>query len=95
MIKKIRQQQQNVNDSCRDCGSVVDIGAVIDEHDTELVLVFKTETAQADAQNMIVKAQNRFDQVNVKVNQLGYEVELILAFSVTVEKMLFQLENGL
>lgn len=96
MVKIIRQQQQkNVSDSCSDCGSFVDIGAVIDEHDTELVLLFKTETAQEDAQNMVIKAQNRFEQINVKVNLLDHGVELILGFSVTVEKMLFQLENGL
>lgn len=92
MVKTIRQQQQNVNDSCSDCGSFVDIGAVIDEHDTELVLVFKTE---ADAHNIATRAQQRFEQVHVDIKQLDKGIELTLIFAVTVEKMLFQLENGI
>ncbi|MGL4615543.1 MAG: DUF406 family protein, partial [Shewanella sp.] len=30
----IAGQAHTVNDTCTDCGSFVDIGAVIDEHDT-------------------------------------------------------------
>lgn len=94
MVNTIKQQQQNVNDSCSDCGSFVDIGAVIDEHDTELVLVFKGNAAEIEAHKVASTAQNRFDKVDVKIVHLGEDVKLILYFSVTVEKMLFQLENG-
>jgi len=94
MVNTIKQQQQNVNDSCSDCGSFVDIGAVIDEHDTELVLVFKWEAAEIEAHKLASTAQTRFDKVDVKFVHVGDDVKLILYFSVTVEKMLFQLENG-
>lgn len=95
MIDTIKKQQDNVNDTCTDCGSFVDIGAVIDEHDTELKLVFNGDNAENEAQVIADKAKNRFDKVDTVLNKSSDKVELVLTFSVTVEKMLFQMENGL
>ena len=44
----IEAQSPTVNDTCTDCGSFVDIGAVIDEHDTLLTLNFVGDSAQTD-----------------------------------------------
>ena len=93
MVNKIREQQQNVNDTCSDCGSFVDIGTVIDEHDTELTLVFNGENAKNDAQNIANKATERFEHVIIDMTDLENSIKLTMTFSVTVEKMLFQLEN--
>ncbi|GAA0782384.1 MULTISPECIES: DUF406 family protein [Pseudomonadati] len=93
MVKKIREQQQNVNDTCTDCGSFVDIGAVIDEHDTELMLMFTGESAKNDAQAIANKAIQRFDHVVVDMAMMDNNIQLTLTFAVTVEKMLFQMEN--
>ncbi|MCW3173856.1 YfcZ/YiiS family protein [Shewanella subflava] len=93
MVNKIREQQQNVNDTCSDCGSFVDIGTVIDEHDTELTLVFNGENAKNDAQNIANKATERFEHVIIHMTDLENSIKLTMTFSVTVEKMLFQLEN--
>ena len=40
MKRHNRSKSPTVNDTCTDCGSFVDIGAVIDEHDTLLTLNF-------------------------------------------------------
>ena len=93
MVKKIREQQQNVNDTCTDCGSFVDIGAVIDEHDTELTLIFNGENAKFDAQEIVNKATQRFEHVVVDLSDVDNSIKLTFTFAVTVEKMLFQLEN--
>ncbi|MCL1142504.1 DUF406 family protein [Shewanella gaetbuli] len=94
-MKKIVEQQDNVNDTCTDCGSFVDIGAVIDEHDTLLSLSIEGDDANEKAQQIAEKARQRFSHVEVNINEQQDKVELNLTFSVTVEKMLFQLENGL
>lgn len=91
----IAEQSPTVNDTCTDCGSFVDIGAVIDEQDTLLELNFAGEQAKADAAVMIERAQARFKhtQATLTVHETG--VLLQLTFDVSVEKMIFQLENGL
>lgn len=95
MIDTIKKQQDNVNDTCTDCGSFVDIGAVIDENDNVLNLIFNGENAEKEAQLVVEKAKNRFDKVDAVINQNDNKVDVVLTFSVTVEKMLFQMENGL
>lgn len=91
----IAGQASTVNDTCTDCGSFVDIGAVIDEQDTALELTFTGAQAEVDATNMLERAQARFSQTqgNIVPNNAG--ATLTLVFDVSVEKMIFQLENGL
>ncbi len=91
----IEAQSPTVNDTCTDCGSFVDIGAVIDEHDTLLTLNFVGDSAQADAESMATRAQTRFAEVQTEFVTKAESVDLLLTFNVSAEKMIFQLENGL
>ena len=91
----IEAQNPAVNDTCTDCGSFVDIGAVIDEHDTLLTLKFTGDSAQADANEMAARAQARFAEVQTQYVTKTTGVDLLLTFGVSAEKMIFQLENGL
>ncbi|MGI2188062.1 DUF406 family protein [Shewanella oncorhynchi] len=91
----IEAQSPTVNDTCTDCGSFVDIGAVIDEHDTLLTLNFVGHSAQADAESMATRAQTRFAEVQTEFVTKTEGVDLLLTFNVSAEKMIFQLENGL
>ncbi|WP_173496690.1 DUF406 family protein [Shewanella sp. ISTPL2] len=91
----IEAQSPTVNDTCTDCGSFVDIGAVIDEHDTLLTLNFVGDSAQADAKSMATRAQTRFAEVQTEFVTKAEGVDLLLTFNVSAEKMIFQLENGL
>ncbi|EGT3626596.1 YfcZ/YiiS family protein [Shewanella sp. NKUCC05_KAH] len=91
----IEAQSPTVNDTCTDCGSFVDIGAVIDEHDTLLTLNFVGDSAQADAESMATRAQTRFAEVQTEFVTKTEGVDLLLTFNVSAEKMIFQLENGL
>ncbi|WP_198783380.1 DUF406 family protein [Shewanella putrefaciens] len=91
----IAAQAHTVNDTCTDCGSFVDIGAVIDEHDTLLELQFNGVNAQSDADAMANRAKARFSQTHAKTVPTDSGVSLQLTFDVSAEKMIFQLENGL
>lgn len=91
----IAAQAPTVNDTCTDCGSFVDIGAVIDEHDTLLELHFSGANAQLDADAMTERAKTRFNYVSAKDLVTDVGVSLQLTFDVSAEKMIFQLENGL
>lgn len=91
----IEAQSPTVNDTCTDCGSFVDIGAVIDEHDTLLTLNFVGDSAQADAESIATRAQTRFAEVQTEFVTKTEGVDLLLTFNVSAEKMIFQLENGL
>ncbi|MCL1144628.1 DUF406 family protein [Shewanella sp. 10N.261.52.F9] len=95
-MKNIQQAQSNlVNDTCTDCGSFVDVGAVIDEHDTVLELELNGENCQQLANDIIAKAQQRFDDVTADSQVEDQSVKISLTFAFTAEKMIFQLENGL
>lgn len=91
----IAGQAVTVNDTCTDCGSFVDIGAVIDEQDTVLELSFAGAEAEVEATKMLERAQARFSQTQGNIVQDEASVTLKLVFDVSVEKMIFQLENGL
>lgn len=54
----IAAQSPTVNDTCTDCGSFVDIGAVIDEHDIVLEIQFTGASAKDDAENMAERAKH-------------------------------------
>lgn len=85
----------HVSDTCGECGSYVDIGAVIDEHDTKLVVPFAGATAKQDAEAMADKAKQAFADVNVEYKEEAEQVTLVLGFEVSAQKIIFQLRNGL
>ncbi|WP_330148739.1 DUF406 family protein [Shewanella xiamenensis] len=91
----IAGQTPTVNDTCTDCGSFVDIGAVIDEQDTVLELQFTGGEAENEAAKMVERAQTRFRHTQASVTRGETGVTLKLVFDVSVEKMIFQLENAL
>ena len=95
-MKNIQKAQSNlVNDTCTDCGSFVDVGAVIDEYDTVLELELNGENCEQLAKEVIAKAQQRFEGVTFEKQLQGQSVKINLTFSFSAEKMIFQLENGL
>ena len=56
-MKNIKESQSAlVNDTCTDCGSYADIGAVIDEHDTLLTVTLSGSDAQEKAQTLLQEA---------------------------------------
>ncbi|MCH1930926.1 YfcZ/YiiS family protein [Shewanella sp. A25] len=91
----IKEQSVLVNDTCTDCGSYVDIGAVIDEQDTLLELDFDGESAEVDANRIVERATARFPNTQAQTEMMDQNVLVKLNFEVSVEKMIFQLENGL
>lgn len=92
-MKNIQQRQSDlVNDTCNDCGSYADIGAVIDEHDTVLILQYSLEQ-QHTVDELVTKAQYRFDDVRADITQDDAMLTLKLQFQFSAEKMIFQLEN--
>lgn len=95
-MKNIQQAQATtVNDTCNTCGSFVDIGAVIEENDTELRLTFTGDDAVNQVEQISQLAKSRFSDTQVTINKRNDDIELVLIFSVTAEKMIFQLENSL
>ena len=95
-MKNIQKAQSNlVNDTCTDCGSFVDVGAVIDEYDTVLELELNGENCEQLADEVIVKAQQRFEGVSFDKQLQGQTAKVNITFSFSAEKMIFQLENGL
>ncbi|WP_137227022.1 DUF406 family protein [Shewanella sp. MEBiC00475] len=95
MIKQIKQQQGNVSDSCTECGSYVDIGAVVEADDTLLILNFSGDDALMQAQAMQTTAQQRFSDTKANLVDKDNMITLTLDFTFSVEKMIFQLENEL
>lgn len=93
-MKNIQDAQSNlVNDSCNDCGSYADIGAVIDEHDRSLVLNLLGEQADEKAEKLSELACARFEGVKCNIQRTGAGVNLTIEFAFSAEKMIFQLEN--
>lgn len=91
----IESQSTLVNDTCTDCGSYADIGAVIDEHDTQLTVTLSGSEALAEANAITVKAKARFDGVETEVKVENEITTLTVSFTYSAEKMIFQLENGI
>lgn len=95
-MKNIQKAQSTlVNDTCTDCGSFVDVGAVIDEFDTVLELVLTGDDCQLLANEVIAKAQARFEGVTATTEFEGQNAKVSMTFLYSAEKMIFQLENGL
>mgnify|MGYP002063334195 CR=1 FL=1 len=95
-MKKIQEgQSELVNDTCTDCGSYADIGAVIDEFDTVLTLSRQGEQAQSELQSLADAAKARFEGVVSEMIPVEDGLQLTLTFGYSAEKMIFQLEHGL
>ena len=95
-MKNIQNAQSTlVNDTCNDCGSYADIGAVIDEHDRQLVVNFSGAEAQVGSESLRKKVQARFDNVSVELMSVGSGISLTIDFAFSAEKMIFQLENSI
>ncbi|GGJ00002.1 hypothetical protein GCM10007978_42130 [Shewanella hanedai] len=95
-MKNIKESQSAlVNDTCTDCGSYADIGAVIDEHDTLLTVTLSGSDAQEKAQTLSDKAKNRFEDVESEIKIENEMVTLLIRFAFSAEKMIFQLENSI
>ncbi|ABZ76504.1 conserved hypothetical protein [Shewanella halifaxensis HAW-EB4] len=95
-MKNIQKAQSDlVNDTCNDCGSFVDVGAIIDEHDTVLELELSGDNCEQLANEVIEKAQQRFEGVTFEKQLQGQDAKVSITFSFSAEKMIFQLENGL
>ncbi|MCL1073170.1 DUF406 family protein [Shewanella dokdonensis] len=95
-MKSIKEAQSDlVNDTCAECGSFVDIGAVVEETDVLLQLPFAGENAKADAEALAAKAKARFADVLVRLIAQDNGWLLQLEFGCSAEKMIFQLQNSL
>ncbi|MFQ6371001.1 DUF406 family protein [Shewanella sp. YIC-542] len=95
-MKSIKEAQSDlVNDTCAECGSYVDIGAVVEESDIVLQLTFTGDAAKEDAQALADKAKARFNDVVVNLVQQNDDWQLALEFGCSAEKMIFQLQNSL
>ncbi len=95
-MKTIQQAQSDlVNDTCNDCGSYADIGAVIDEHDTLLIIEKHGTDALEQVNRLQDAAQERFDGVEAQIEALDDGQRLSLTFTFSAEKMIFQLQNNL
>lgn len=86
------------NDVCDACGTIVELGSVITEDDTILILPFSGENkASIDTliEKYITAAKERFPEVasNVEYQNVNDTVEgkLVLQFSCTAEKLIFEM----
>lgn len=96
------QDQNTTNecsvDVCEACGTIVELGSVIAEDDTVLVLPFtgkdKVSTEQL-AQKYIDAAKERYATVEVSTKESndenGFHLELSLSFECTAEKLIFEM----
>ncbi|MFT6986319.1 MAG: hypothetical protein ACJAT7_002152 [Psychromonas sp.] len=91
-------QDQNTNDVCEACGTFVELGSVIAEDDTVLVLPFSgTDKASVEllAQKYIDAAVARFPSVEfskkTETTDTGETCKLSLQFECTAEKLIFEM----
>ena len=95
-MKSIEESQsKSIHDTCTHCGSFVDIGAVIEADDTHLVLNLLGADALTKAKALADKAVSRFANATFDIKETTDGVELSLNFTVSAEKMIFQLQNSL
>ncbi len=91
-------QDQNTNDVCEACGTIVELGSVITEDDTVLILPFtgadKASVEQL-AQKYIDAAKARFATVEVTTQEShgadSVTLEVSLSFECTAEKLIFEM----
>ena len=85
-------------DVCEACGTIVELGSVIHEDDTVLVLPFDG-AQEADvnqlAQKYVDAAKARFETVEVSQEnsqlEQGYACQVTLKFECTAEKLIFEM----
>ncbi|GLS92156.1 hypothetical protein GCM10007916_32260 [Psychromonas marina] len=88
----------NESDVCEACGTIVELGSVIAEDDTVLVLPFEgADQAGVNklAQKYIDAAKARFETVEVTREEAttaqGFSCNVTLAFECTAEKLIFEM----
>ena len=100
MFSKETSQKSQVqeNEVCEACGTIVELGSVITEDDTQLVLPFSgptKESVEALAEKYIKAAKARFETVEITVDykEVGstIESEVTLQFECTAEKLIFEM----
>ena len=91
-------QDKNVNDVCEACGTIVELGSVIAEDDTVLVLPFTGKdkaSVEQLAQKYIDAAKARYTTVEVSTqensDEIGVHIEVSLRFECTAEKLIFEM----
>ena len=97
MSQEIQSTTQEA-DVCEACGTIVELGSVISENDTLLVLPFNgpnKASVEALAEKYIKAAKNRFETVEVSVTfeEVNNTVEskVVLQFDCTAEKLIFEM----
>ncbi|WP_236546641.1 DUF406 family protein [Psychromonas sp. L1A2] len=100
MLSKETSQKNQVqeNEVCEACGTIVELGSVITEDDTQLVLPFSgptKESVEALAEKYIKAAKARFETVEITVDykevESTIESEVTLQFECTAEKLIFEM----
>ena len=91
-------KNSNETDVCEACGTIVELGSVISEDDTVLVLPFDgTDEAGVIklAQKYIDAAKARFETVEVSqattATEQGFSCAVTLSFECTAEKLIFEM----
>lgn len=91
-------QDKNVDDVCEACGSFVELGSVIAEDDTVLVLPFTgkdSDAVKALAKKYVDAAKTRFENVVVTEQETtaddGVTLQVTLNFDCTAEKLIFEM----
>jgi len=86
------------NDVCEACGTIVELGSVIAEDDTLLILPFSgpdKASVEALADKYIKAAKTRFETVDVSVEfkdiDGGVESKVSLRFECTAEKLIYEM----
>jgi uncharacterized protein YfcZ (UPF0381/DUF406 family) len=85
-------------DVCEACGTIVELGSVIEAGDTVLVLPFEgVDQAGVNklAQKYVDAAKARFETVEVNLEtsttEQGFTCQVTLEFECTVEKLIFEM----
>ena len=93
-----QKSQDQENEVCEACGTIVELGSVITEDDTQLVLPFSgptKESVEALAEKYIKAAKARFETVEITVDykevESTIESEVTLQFECTAEKLIFEM----
>ncbi|ABM02723.1 conserved hypothetical protein [Psychromonas ingrahamii 37] len=91
-------QDKNADDICEACGSFVELGSVISDDDTVLVLPFtgkESVAVTALAIKYIDAAKTRFDSVVVTEQEITADdlvtLEVTFNFDCTAEKLIFEM----
>lgn len=92
------ENNTNAADVCEACGTIVELGSVITEDDTVLVLPFEgADEASVNelAKKYIDAASTRFDTVKVIeeviASEQGFAKKVALQFECTAEKLIFEM----